>query len=152
MKLATALSRRSDLQNRLQELSTRLNNNAKVQEGQQPAEDPQALLQELNSISDELERLIRQINRTNSLTVRDGLSIADRLAARDVLAKKISILRNFLDASSQKVDRYSRSEIVIHSTVDVAALRKELDALSKSMRLQDEQIQELNWTVDLLED
>ena len=33
MKLATALSERADLQRRISELSVRLNNNAKVQEG-----------------------------------------------------------------------------------------------------------------------
>lgn len=34
MKLATALSERADLQRRISELSVRLNNNAKVQEGE----------------------------------------------------------------------------------------------------------------------
>jgi hypothetical protein len=44
MKLATALSERADLQRRLSELHTRLNNNAKVQEGESPAEAPKTLL------------------------------------------------------------------------------------------------------------
>ena len=44
MKLAMALSERADLQRRIAELSGRLENNAKVQEGERPAEDPRAEL------------------------------------------------------------------------------------------------------------
>lgn len=44
MKLASALTERADLQKRIAELSTRLNNNAKVQEGEQPSENPKDLL------------------------------------------------------------------------------------------------------------
>ena len=39
MKLANALSQRSELQTRIRQLERRLNNNALVQEGEQPAED-----------------------------------------------------------------------------------------------------------------
>lgn len=46
MKLATALSERADLQRRLAALQNRLNNNAKVQEGEAPAEAPKTLLAE----------------------------------------------------------------------------------------------------------
>lgn len=40
MRLAEALKLRSDLNARLAELGTRLNSNAKVQEGEVPSEDP----------------------------------------------------------------------------------------------------------------
>ena len=43
MKLATALSERADLQRRISELGTRQNNNAKIQEGDKPAENPDEL-------------------------------------------------------------------------------------------------------------
>lgn len=152
MKLATALSRRSEMQNHLSELDERLQTNSKVQEGQLPAEDPMNLLEDLDRTSSELETLIRQINRTNALSMKDGQSIADRLARRDVLSKRLSILRRFLDSASAKVDRYSRSEIVVNSTVDVPEFRKEVDQLSKELRLLDESIQEMNWTIDLMED
>ena len=48
MKLATALAERSDIQNRINTISVRLDNNAKVQEGDVPAEDPKALMEELD--------------------------------------------------------------------------------------------------------
>ena len=47
MKLANALSQRSELQTRIHQLEARLYNNAQVQEGERPAEDPEELLREL---------------------------------------------------------------------------------------------------------
>ena len=44
MKLAEALSIRKDLQTRISDLTTRLVNNVKIQEGDEPAEDPKDLL------------------------------------------------------------------------------------------------------------
>ena len=58
MKLATALSERADLQRRIAELGGRLNNNAKVQDGEKPSEDPKELLTELNKDFERLEELI----------------------------------------------------------------------------------------------
>ena len=55
MKLATALAERADLQTRLTELQKRLNNNAKIQEGEKPAEKPEALLKELDVVLNSLE-------------------------------------------------------------------------------------------------
>ena len=43
MKLAEALINRADLQRRMNALEIRLNNNARVQEGEVPAEDPMLL-------------------------------------------------------------------------------------------------------------
>lgn len=149
MKLATALSERSDLQKRLTQLAVRLNNNAKVQEGDKPSEDPKSLLAELDNITSRLETLIAKINLANSTTVADGKTLTEMMAQRDVLKTKNKVLRDFLDNASNKVDRYSRSEIAVKSTVDVAALQKTVDDTSKQLRLLDERIQELNWTTEI---
>ena len=68
MKLATALSERADLQRRISELGVRLNNNAKVQEGEKPAEEPAALLAELDGCMTRFEELVARINKTNNET------------------------------------------------------------------------------------
>ena len=68
MKLANALSLRSELQTRIRQLESRLDNNALVQEGESPAEDPMELLRELEEDYAQLEELIARINRTNSTT------------------------------------------------------------------------------------
>ena len=150
MKLASALSERADLQRRIAALGERLNNNAKTQEGEPPAEDPALLLQELDQNIIRLEELICRINLTNSQTVSEGETLTSLLARRDAMEKRLSILRSFLTNASSKVDRYSRTEIKIVSTVDVAALQKDVDLQSKQLRELDECIQALNWTTELL--
>ena len=57
--------------------------NAKVQEGDKPAETPQELIAELGRVSTELLDLIKRINRTNSATAFAGRgTISDALAER----------------------------------------------------------------------
>ena len=150
MKLATALSERAELQRKLSELGTRLNNNAKAQEGEAPSEDPEALLAELDGVLRRLEELMARINLTNSRTVAEGVTVTELLARRDCLKKRVQLLRGFLDTASSRVDRYSKTEIRVVSTVDVAALQKQLDAQSKLLRETDERLQELNWTTELI--
>ena len=150
MKLATALSERADLQRRISELSVRLNNNAKVQEGEKPAEDPKELLKELDECINRLENLIARINKTNNETVSDGVTITDLIAHRDCLKERIRIMRDFLNSSSERIQRYSKTEIKILSTISVADLRKQVDAYAKELREVDERIQGLNWTTELI--
>lgn len=150
MKLATALSERADIQTRIEQLSQRLMINAKVQEGDMPAEDPEALMKELSVLISRLEELVALINLTNSKTMCDGLTLTALLSRRDALTKKIGIYRNFLNESSSRVNRFTKSEIRIQSTVDVTSVQQEVDAMSKYLRLLDEKIQGLNWTTDLI--
>lgn len=150
MKLATALSNRADLQGRLNELETRLIANAKVQEGEKPDENPMELIAEKDRIIAELENLISKINLTNSRTEFNGMTITEMLAKRDCLKTDIKIMRNFLNSASAKMNRYSRTEIIIRSTVNVAELQKKVDSLCKELREIDEKIQELNWTTELI--
>ncbi len=150
MKLATALSERADLQRRISELSVRLNNNAKVQEGEKPAEDPAALLAELDDCLKRLEDLIARINKTNNETVDGGVTIADLIARRDSRKERIRIMRAFLNETSDRVNRYSKAEIKILSTVSVPELQKQVDAYAKELRETDERIQGLNWTTELI--
>lgn len=150
MKLALALSERADLQKRIAELSVRLSNNAKVQEGETPSEDPKELLKELDQDFVRLEELIARINKTNHETKAGDLTLTDLLARRDCLKQRISILRDFLNRSSDKVSRYSKTEIKILSTVPVAKIQKDVDALAKELRETEEAIQSLNWTTELL--
>ncbi|MGN2336886.1 DIP1984 family protein [Clostridium cagae] len=151
MKLAEALNLRADLQKRIASLKERLIRNAKVQEGDAPSEDPIILLKELDNNIVELEKLIKVINKTNSITYVENESIADIIARRDVIGLKLSILRIFVNTASEKIDRYSNKEIKILSTVDVTEKQAEVDNLSKEYRLIDTKLQGLNWTIDLVE-
>ena len=73
------------------------------------------------------------------------------IAKKDTLTLKANVLREFATSASQKVDLYSNSEIKILSTVDVSALQKQVDALSKEIRELEMKLQEANWSVDLVE-
>ena len=152
MNLAEALILRSDLQKRIEQLRVRLNNNAKVQENDEPSENPEELLNELDNNINQLKILIKQINRTNCVTVSNGQTLADLIAERDTLTLKSNILRGFLNIAGQKVNLYSTTEIKIMSTVDVPALQKELDLLSKKIRETDTELQQANWLTELIED
>lgn len=151
MKLAEALSLRAEMKTKITNIHSRLNKNAKVQEGEKPAENPYTLIEELESVSDEMEKLIKNINYTNCMTVEKGVSLTDMIAEKDVLQKKISILKNFLSNAGEVINRYSNKEIKILSTVDVAELQKKVDAMAKQLRELDMNIQRINWTVDLIE-
>ena len=152
MKLATALSRRKELQTHIHELENRLMNNAQVQEGEEPAEDPRELLRELDSDYGELEKLIAAVNRTNDRTaVEGGRTLADLLAQRDCRRSRLGVLRNFLDCASATVNRRTVGEIKIRSAVPVKDFQKQVDQGAKELRCLEEQIQELNWTTELLE-
>ncbi|MDE6501448.1 MAG: DIP1984 family protein [Ruminococcus sp.] len=151
MKLAEALALRAEMRTKMNNIQSRLNNNAKVQDGETPAENPYSLIEELNSVSDEMENLIKNINYTNCMTLENGVSLTDMIAEKDVLKEKITVMKNFLSNAGAVVNRYSNKEIKIYSTVDVAELQKKVDAMSKHLRELDMNIQRINWTVDLIE-
>ena len=151
MKLAQALILRSDTQKRIEQLKVRLLSNAKTQENEKPSEDPKLLLKELDRLTSELFKLICSINLTNSSAKFDGMSLTEMIAKKDAMVLKANVLREFATSASQRVDLYSNSEIKILSTVDVAALQKQVDALSKEIRELEMKLQEANWSVDLVE-
>lgn len=150
MKLAEALIQRSDIQKNIAQLRERLILNAKVQQGDSPAENPEELMTALASQTAAFILLVQRINRTNAAPLAGGIRIADLLAERDALTTQAKILREFLKEASAKTDRYSAKEIAIISTVNVTAKQKEVDQLSKNIRELDTHIQNLNWTTELL--
>ena len=152
MKIAEALILRADIQKRIAQLRTRLNNNAKVQENEEPAENPELLLTELENLISQLNDLIVKINRTNILSKIDGISLVELIAKKDTLSQKAGILREFIEIASQKVDLYSTTEIKVFSTVNVPEQQKKLDKLSKEIRETDTKLQQANWTIDLVEE
>ncbi len=152
MKIAEALILRADIQKRISQLKTRLNNNAKVQEHEEPTENPQLLLTELDSLISQLNDLIIKINKTNTLSKIEGISLVELIAKKDTLSQKAGILREFIEIASQKIDLYSSTEIKVFSTVNVPAQQKQLDKLSKEIRETDTKLQQANWTIDLIEE
>ena len=152
MKLAEALILRADCQKRFEQLKVRLVTNAKIQEGDQPAETPQELIAELGRVSAELLNLIKRINKTNSATAFAGNgTISDALAERDVTALQRGAYAQLAQTASISHDRYSRSEVKYISTINVSEIQKRADELAKNYRDLDARIQELNWQTELVE-
>ena len=150
MKLAEALQLRADLQKRMEQLAARLYDNATVQEGEAPAEDPVALLEEYEACAAQLEEMMARINRTNCETRTDSGTLTELLAKRDCLKMRVRTYQDFLSAASNLTRRTTRSEIKILSAVPVPEYRKRADALSRQLREVDGVIQGANWTTELL--
>ena len=151
MKLAEALSIRKDLQTRISQLSSRLSNNVRIQEGDEPAEDAKDLFKELDSCLKQLEEYIYRINVTNLQTMSGKKSLTQLLAERDVLTMRVNVMQDvFRQAASSSSERYSRSEIKFVTTVDVKDLRKQIDKLSAQLRQLDIEIQSINFSTELI--
>ena len=151
MKLAEALAERSDCQNRLEEMKKRLIRSARVQEGDQPAEDTTELLAESERVFARLLELISAINRTNSKTTFDNeRTISDAIAERDVVGTRRDFLASIAEAASTRQDRYSKSEVRFVATVSVGKLQAEVDQFAKRYRELDTCLQELNWKTELI--
>ena len=152
MRLAEALIQRSDCQKRFEQVKQRIVGNAKVQEGDQPSEDPGALIQEMEGIASELLKLIARINKTNSSTIYSGdKTMTDALAERDVLMLRRKVYSDLARSASVIQARTSRSEVKFLSTVNVKDVQTKIDALSKEYRDLDSGLQELNWKTNLMD-
>ena len=150
MKLAEALSIRKDLQKRIQQLEQRIKSNVKVQEDDEPLEDPNELMKELHSCLIQLEELIGRINLTNLNTKNaDGQSITQLMAKKDTLTLRIGILRNIYSEATNLLSRYSASEIRQECVIDVKQLSKQIDDYSGRLRKLDMEIQGLNFLTEL---
>ena len=149
MKLAEALNLRADMQRYIAQLRERICDNVKVQEGDQPAEQPTVLFSELNDLIPQLQDLIVRINNTNTKTFVDGKSLTELIALKDVLKTKLEIYRNAYSRAIVKQERYSHSEVRFSSAIDCESLQKKIDKMSKEYRELDMQIQQANWLNDL---
>jgi hypothetical protein len=150
MKLAEALVLRADVQKRIEQLRIRLRQSVIVQEGEAPPENPQELLAEVDRLTSALARLVARINRANlATTLADGSTVTDALARRDALQTQYSLIETAAETASSRVDRYGRSEIRKIATVDIGALRKQMERLAKERRDLDTAIQATNWATEI---
>jgi flagellar motor switch protein FliM len=108
-------------------------------------------MNELDRLLLQLVELISQINRTNThASLRNGVSLTDALAQRDVMKLRLSIFKSIADTASRRIEHYSRSEIRNVATIDIGALRKQTDQLAQQHRELDTAIQEINWLTELI--
>jgi hypothetical protein len=150
MKLAEALLLRSDIQKKLAALQTRVQKYVVVQEGERPAEDPHAILRQIDAIATEFQRLVFAINRANlQHKIKSGELLTEALAKRDALALRHRILQSVIDACTKPAERYGMKEIRWVLTIEVAPLQEQVDAMAKEIRELNAAIQEAGWQVEL---
>ena len=152
MKLAEALQERADLNISIQQLKNRLENNAIVQEGEKPTENPGDLQWELDNSIKRLTWLISRINITNCSTQVNGQTLTELIAQKDTLSLKLSIYRDLVNTAGHCSYRARQTEIKMLPTLPVADLQKQVDRMAKDLRLLDNLLQQTNWTTNLIEE
>jgi hypothetical protein len=151
MKLAEALILRADMNKKIASLTERINGNCKVQEGEEPGEDPQELLIDTFRILQEHEQLVCKINLANvTIKLPNGKTMMEALAERDRIAKQHAILKAAAASSRNQLHNYySNSEIKWKSVMKVDGLEKQADDVSKKLRELNTAIQAANWNGDI---
>lgn len=151
MKLAEALLIRSDMQKKLAQLKARIRNTVKVQEGDTPSEDPNALMMDASQIISELSTLIARIHRTNAIAKTDkGQAMLTLLVERDTLEMRHKLLIDAIAATDTEADRYSPREIKWQVMIAIGGLQKQADDIAMKLRQINIVIQANNWQIDLL--
>ena len=151
MKLAEALQERADLNRRIDELRRRIGNNILTQEGEEPAEDPAALLRELDASIARLEELMAKINLTNCRTKAGGMTLTELIAKKDALQLKLSAYRDLVYAAGQSASRARGTEIRVRPVLKATELQKRVDDTAAEVRRLDNLLQETNWKTKLIE-
>lgn len=150
MFIAEALIVRKELKTRIADLRARLDAVLVVQEGDTPVEDPLALLARLDETLEEYRQLVIRLHLSNlTSTLPDGRSLTQAVVERELLDEQMALLRRVAQEAMKPNDRYAYSELRRVPTVDVAALRKEVDRLARQRRELDTALQRANWQHEL---
>ena len=159
MRLAEALMERSDLQRRVESLRSRTQASARYQEGEDPAEDAAALLEEAVETVDRLAGLVTRINLTNTAArLDDGTPLTSALARRDALRTRHVVLVDAADAASGRggggsyAPRQMRSELRQIAALAIREVRDRADDTARELRELDARIQRANWEVELVDE
>ena len=153
MKLAEALLERKSLKLKMEELKKRAYQNAQVQDGEEPIENPIELLEDLELIVEKFSKIVSKINQTNNQTIlsqANNISMMEALTKRDMLKYNNFVYSNLADKAASITDRYSHREIKMTPTVKVKDLRAKADSFAQQARHLDAIIQEANWTTELI--
>jgi len=152
MKLAEALSQRAQLNIKISQLRSRLNDCIKIQEGDELIESPEQVVEELDKTLSEFRSLIYRINMTNTATtLAEGRNITSLLAERDALSLRVKALNDALRKITEPESRYTRTEIKFIRTVDVKQFRGNYEKSAAELRRLDLTIQSLGFTTELVE-
>lgn len=150
MKIAEALVLRAEAKKKFESLRIRIGDNARVQEGDTPHEDPSELMKQALHALSAFTDLIQRINVANSVNkLPDGRTLMEAIGQLRELERRHSLICHAISAASSEPDRYSRQEIKWVSTIDVKEYQQQLEEVALQIRDLNLLIQETNWTTDL---
>lgn len=158
MKLGEALNERKRLMNRLPQLLSALQRNITVAQGAPiNTSEPTAveLKGALDTESKQLSDLIVQINRTNNTTrLTCGLSIMEGIARRDYLKGIHATYTSFASHIRPRVEKdyrdSERTTYVAAEGIHPVGIKKQIADFAAEWRALDNELQQLNWTTDLV--
>lgn len=150
MKIAEALLLRSDQKKKMASLRERITRNALVQEGESASENVEDLLSLAVGVMQEHTQTVQSINNANQTKkLADGRLLAMVLADRDALVFQHSLITAAVQATHKDVNRYGQKEIKWLPQINIAAMQKRADDLSKKIRDSNVIIQAANWQLDV---
>ncbi len=141
---------RRDLLDLILSLERRIRNNIKIQEGDEPSEDPEKLMIEINRLFEKLTNTRKRIDYANiSTKVMEDITLNDLIVKQRILKKKHRVISAIVEEASNKQRRYSNTEIKDIVTLDIKKYLKEMDGIAKEIRELDVTLQRLNWEIDV---
>lgn len=150
MKLAEILLHRTELNEKLKSIGSRLYFNLKIQEGDKATEDPNALINELFAVGNQLTVIQNKIDIANSINLTSkNRSILEALSEREILKKVYSKLHSGTSLVTETEARYSRRDIRNIKTIEVKAYRDYLEHTLSKLRAVETEILAANWQIDI---
>lgn len=172
MKVAAALRLKNDYSSQLPSLRTRILYNIITEEGQSSGQDPIPLIASYESLSMKLIKLTTEISIHNTMAIIKypsyydntelshlvgdifseefpnktkyrECSVVEALNEREILKKEIDFFKSILSGSH--ITRRTETEIKKVPVLDLKAVQKKIDSMSKFLRILDGKIQEHNW-------
>jgi predicted GTPase len=125
--------------------------NAKVQEGDEPAEAVDEIIATYESQMARLEELIVLINKTNATSLLEdfSISITDAIAKRDCIRSKLRSYKALHNAATIQQERYARNEVRYVRCISPKQIQQKIDELAKAYRELDTKIQTANWNTTI---
>ena len=154
MNILEALNLKKDLQNRIESLRRRYVNSVTVKKGEKPIEDPQKLLVELEDGFSQLKDISSRISAANTATRNSkGQTIKQLMVELSIVEQRKECLNRAFDevlfGDAEVYSYYNRPQSEYDVTIDIEALKKEIDSQEVRFRQLTSEIQKLDLTTEI---
>jgi len=154
MNILEALNLKKDLQNRIESLRRRYVNSVTVKKGEKPIEDPQKLLVELEDGFSQLKDISCRISAANTATRNSkGQTIKQLMIELSIVEQRKECLNRAFDevlfGDAEVYSYYNRPQSEYDVTIDIEALKKEIDSQEVRFRQLTSEIQKLDLTTEI---